>query len=79
MAKENKICQSCGVPLKKIEGNEHELYCAYCYKDGAFTKPDMTVEEMQELNFKIMTEEMKLPKWAAKQFNKKLVKLDRWK
>ncbi len=48
-------CQSCGMSLTKIEeygtnkdGGKNEDYCAYCYKNGAFTA-DMTMDEMIEL------------------------------
>lgn len=51
-----KKCQSCGMPLKKspngggtdADGTISKIYCAYCYDKGAFTKPDWTVEQMQE-------------------------------
>jgi len=46
------FCQSCGMPLQKSEdfgtnkgGDKNEDYCAYCYKDGAFTV-DLTMDEM---------------------------------
>lgn len=79
MAKVNKICQSCGMPLKKDNDKEHELYCSNCYKNDDFTKPDLNLEQMKEINYKIMVEDMKMPKWLANSFNKKLNKLERWK
>lgn len=78
MAKENKICQSCGMPLKKDENKQHELYCSHCWKDGDFVDPNLTLERMQKLNFDFMTTEMKMPKWIANSFNKKVAKLKRW-
>lgn len=40
---ENKICQSCGMPINSNEqlgtnkdGSRNEDYCIYCYKDGEF-------------------------------------------
>lgn len=48
---EMKFCQSCGMPLTddilgtNADGSKNEDYCAYCYKDGAFTG-DFTMEEM---------------------------------
>lgn len=41
----NKICQSCGMPLKRdaqgggtnADGSKSELYCSYCYEKGAFS------------------------------------------
>ena len=51
MAKEQKICQSCGMPHAKdpggggseADGTKSTTYCSLCYKDGAFTQPDITV------------------------------------
>ncbi len=47
-------CQSCGMPMTEAEhfgtngdGSKNEDYCAYCYKNGAFTG-DMSMEEMIE-------------------------------
>lgn len=50
---EQKICQSCGMPLTEeilgtnADGTKNEEYCVYCYKDGAFTG-DFTMEQMAE-------------------------------
>lgn len=40
---ENKICQSCGMPItlneqlgKNKDGSISNDYCKYCYKDGEF-------------------------------------------
>lgn len=56
---EQKFCQSCGMPMdgapveesqdsrygREKDGSLSHDYCAYCYKDGAFTR-DCTMEEM---------------------------------
>jgi hypothetical protein len=49
---EQKICQSCGMPLKTAEefgtnqdGTQNEEYCVYCYKDGNFTQ-SFTMDQM---------------------------------
>jgi len=51
---EQKICQSCAMPLTSPElfgsnadGSQNTDYCAYCYKDGAFVQ-DMKMDEMIE-------------------------------
>lgn len=58
----DKICQSCGMPLKDIkdfgtnkDGSINEEYCTYCYKDGNFTS-ECTMEEMIEHNLKFIDE-----------------------
>lgn len=51
---DQKFCQSCGMPLNAAEHfgtnadqSVNEEYCAYCFKDGAFTS-DCTMDEMIE-------------------------------
>lgn len=51
---EQKICQSCGMPLeeekdfgKNEDGSRNEEYCCYCFSNGIFNK-DETMEEMIE-------------------------------
>lgn len=51
----NKICQSCGMPLNNKEelgtnkdGTINDDYCKYCYKDGEFID-DVSMEEYIEM------------------------------
>jgi len=82
----NKVCQSCGMPLKSDpqqggtnrDGSKSELFCSYCYLNGAFTKPDMKVEEMQTF-VKNKMKEMGFPGFIAGFFTKGIPKLKRWK
>ncbi len=85
MAKANKECQSCGMPLKRDEfgggteadGSKSATYCSHCYEVGKFRLPDITVEEMQErVNGKI--KEAGFPGFLAGFFTKKIPKLKRW-
>ena len=54
--KGNKVCQSCGMPLKsdpqgggsERNGTKSDIYCSYCYQNGKFTQPNLTVEQMQD-------------------------------
>ena len=56
-----KRCQSCGMPIGEFtdkdgtvknscglnaDGSLNDEYCFYCFENGAFTKPDMTLPEM---------------------------------
>ncbi len=48
-------CQSCGMPMSRPElmGTEKDhsrstIYCIYCYRDGEFSNPGMTLGEMRE-------------------------------
>ena len=50
---ELKICQSCGMPMQEEQygtnqdGSKNDMYCCYCYKDGAFEQ-DCTMEQMAD-------------------------------
>ncbi|MFH1703090.1 MAG: zinc ribbon domain-containing protein [Nitrospirota bacterium] len=53
MQSETKICQSCGMPMEKIEdfgtnadGSRNEDYCCFCFKNGDFTNPNLTIDQM---------------------------------
>lgn len=46
-------CQSCSMPLDNPDlqgteknGTKSSEYCIYCYRDGVFTKPGMSLKEM---------------------------------
>jgi hypothetical protein len=81
-----KNCQSCGMPLKKdpqgggteLDGSKSSMYCSRCYVGGAFTAPDMTLGQMQEL-VKGKLKEMHFPGFVAGFFTKGIPKLERWK
>ena len=52
----NNICQSCGKPVNKSEeygknadGSQNNDYCGYCFKDGNFTNPNITMENMIDI------------------------------
>ncbi len=81
---ENKICQSCGMPLISKEqlgtnsdGSLNNDYCKYCYVAGKFVD-DVTMEEYIEMCSKygeqagMTNEEMK--KYCSELFPK----LKRW-
>ena len=82
----HKNCQSCGMPLSKDEkggGTEADRsksikYCSYCYEQGNFTKPDISMEEMKTL-VKGKMKEMGFPRFIAGFFTKRIPKLERWK
>lgn len=74
------------MPLKKDEkgggsnadGSISKMYCSFCYENGNFINPDMTVNEMQEL-VKIKLKEIRFPGFLADIFTKGIPKLERWK
>ena len=83
---ENKtFCQSCSMPLDndKLHGTEkdgtksHE-YCIYCYQNGAFINPEMTLEEMRNL-VKAQMEKMKINNSIINMAVNSLPGLKRWR
>lgn len=80
-----KNCQSCGMPLARDEqgggteksGSKSKMYCSHCYQDGAFTKPDLTVEDMREL-VKGKLVEFGFPRFLTGLFTRNIPKLQRW-
>jgi hypothetical protein len=86
MEKTYKFCQSCGMPLKKDEkgGGSNadrtisQKYCSYCYQDGMFTRPDYTVEQMQQ-RVKEKMKEMGFPGFLTGFFTYGIPKLERWR
>jgi len=85
MEKTYKFCQSCGMPLSKdpnhggteSTGLKSTKYCSYCYVDGKFTKPNMTLDEMKTLVSSKM-KEMGFPSITHWFFTMNLPKLERW-
>ncbi len=53
MMNREKFCQCCGMPLRQeadcgreADGRVNTDYCRYCFANGAFVQPEMTMEEM---------------------------------
>ncbi|MDB5275673.1 MAG: hypothetical protein JWR61_628 [Ferruginibacter sp.] len=49
-------CQSCSMPLDnpdlqgtEKDGSKSNEYCKYCYQQGAFINPNMTLKDMTSL------------------------------
>ena len=86
MEKTYKLCQSCGMPLKKDEkgggtnadGTKSNMYCSHCYEKGEFTLPDITVGQMKE-RVKAKLKEVGFPGFLTGFFTIGIPKLDRWK
>jgi hypothetical protein len=67
------FCQSCGMPLEKPEdfgtgaqGFSINDYCHFCFQNGAFTEPRITMEEMIDKCVGIMTQKRIMPEAQAK-------------
>lgn len=83
--KTNGKCQSCGMPLKanpkgggtNADGTLSQEYCSYCYVDGSFVDPGMTLDEMKTLVVEKL-HERGMPKFVGKFFASGLKRLERW-
>ncbi len=83
---ENKtFCQSCSMPLDKPEllgtekdGAKSHEYCAYCYQNGAFINPNMTLPEMKTL-VKEQMKKMKIDTGIIDMAVNSLPNLKRWR
>ena len=85
MEKASKVCQSCGMPMKKdpeggglnADGSKSLKYCSYCYVDGAFLY-EGSVNEFQEFCRQKMIEGG-YSKFLAWLFTRGMRRLERWK
>jgi hypothetical protein len=59
-------------------GSKSERYCSYCYADGRFTQPDISVDEMKAFVVEKMRE-MKIPRFIGRLLARNLHKLERWR
>ncbi len=86
MQKVYKNCQSCGMPLSRDEkgggtnkdGTKSTIYCSHCYQQGAFTKPDLTMDEMKHL-VKGKLKEFGMPGFLTPIFTRNIPTLERWR
>ena len=81
----NKYCQSCSMPLSKNkkgggtekDGRKSLLYCSHCYQNGAFTLPDITVDQMVDL-VRGKMKEMHVPGFLSYFMTRNIPRLQRW-
>lgn len=60
------------------DGTLSTMYCSYCYENGQFKQPNISVTEMQTF-CKAKMKEMGFPGFLAGFFTKGIPKLERWK
>ena len=80
-----KFCQSCSMPLedkvlgKNADGSKNAFYCIYCYENGKFTDPDITMDQMIDKCAEIMSKMEKMNIEEAKSIlEKSIPNLKRW-
>jgi hypothetical protein len=80
------ICQSCGMPMKiesdygtNADKSKNKEYCTYCFQNGQFTKPDITMGEMTKGCVAMMVKYGMSEGQAKKQMETLIPTLKRWK
>jgi hypothetical protein len=83
---ENLFCQSCGMPMNSKEvlstnsdGTNNTDYCTYCYQNGSFTSPNVTMEEEIEICVPFMTKAGMPESDAREVLQETFPNLKRWK
>lgn len=83
--KQETYCQSCSMPLdnQELQGTEKDgfksnEYCKYCYQQGEFINPNMTLPEMTSLVINQM-EEMNIDSKTIDMAVSTLPHLKRWR
>lgn len=79
-----QFCQSCGMPLTEdvlgteANGEKSEKYCSYCYQDGKFTAPDLSMNDMLEIGVSALLREGMKEQEARGMMQAVLPNLQRW-
>lgn len=81
------FCQSCAMPMDapdkfgtNVDNTPSDQYCVYCYQNGSFTQPDVSLAEMIEFCAAIMVEKMGMSREEAKaQLSQFMPMLARWR
>lgn len=78
-------CQSCGMHMvdgfwgTEKDGQSSQTFCKFCYQDGAFVLPDLTVEDMIQLSIHNMVDELHMAQAEAERLARAFIpKLERW-
>ncbi len=86
MSSKPLICQSCGRPLDRpsdhgtnADHTPSPEYCAICYRNGAFTQPDITMAQMIDKTANVLSIQLGLPQAKARDMVATYMpKLKRW-
>lgn len=84
--KRNTICQCCTYPLHNInelgtnkDGTLNTDYCIYCYKDGAWVDPNLTVQGVVDYTIPFMTSPSMSAEQARNYLEDFVPTLKRWR
>ncbi len=81
------FCQSCGMPMEKaddfgtlVDGTRINDYCHFCFTNGLFIEPEITLAQMISKVSGIMSIHMNIPEEDARLQAESLIPtLKRWK
>jgi hypothetical protein len=81
------ICQSCARPLIREEdygtnadGSRNKEYCSTCFAMGAFTRPELTLEEMVGQVVEQIIARTGMPRSRAEEITRSILPfLKRWR
>ena len=85
---QEKHCESCGMPMgetdemygTELSGGKSEDYCKFCYDNGEFTNPNLTLEEQIKSITAMMVNDFGFSQEdAAEQCAAGIPTLKRWK
>ena len=85
---QEKMCESCGMPMGEtndmygieLNGNKSADYCKFCYDNGAFTNPNITLDEQIKAVAAIMVKDFGFGEEdAIQQCKAGIPTLKRWK
>lgn len=62
----------------ETDGRRSLKFCSYCYADGAFLGPDLTMQEMQQIGINAMREKG-VPRPIGWLLTRNIPKLERWR
>ena len=78
-------CQSCGMPIQEgyfgtnADGTENRDWCKFCFQNGTFVEPDMTLDRMMMRSIAFMTDELGYSDTQAKRMTESVIPfLKRW-
>lgn len=61
------------------EGSENKDYCKFCFQNGSFTLPDLTLREMIQRSVDFMSKKLNFTEAKAKELSEEIIPtLKRW-
>ena len=79
------VCQSCGLSLAtglygtERDGIQSKEYCKFCYQNGAFTEPNLSMADMVNIATSELVSKRNMLEYQARQrAQTTILKLNRW-